>query len=199
VSQSEISNTDIKPMCIIVTGRPGSGKSTLAKELGARLWLPVLSRDELKEGYVNTHGVAHDQLPADTNRIVSDLFFELINGFLAGRISIVVEAAFQHKVWEARMEKILQLGAPFIIVCSVSATMAAHRHLQRGLDVPQREFYHGDARVAAYRASGQMPPPGEYDPPDFDVPTLSVSTDGEYSPSTASIVEQIGQWRRRAH
>jgi adenylate kinase family enzyme len=57
-----------KPTCIIVTGRPGSGKSTLSKKLGRRLCLPVISRDEIKEGYVNTFGVKHEQLPADTNQ-----------------------------------------------------------------------------------------------------------------------------------
>ena len=29
--------------------------------------MPVISRDEIKEGYVNSYGVKHDQLPPDTN------------------------------------------------------------------------------------------------------------------------------------
>jgi adenylate kinase family enzyme len=64
-----------KPKCIIVTGRPGSGKTTLAKRLSERLWMPVISRDEIKEGYVNTYGVKHDRLPPDSSRLVSDSFF----------------------------------------------------------------------------------------------------------------------------
>jgi len=64
-----------KPRCIIITGQAGAGKTTLARQLGARLWLPVISSDEIKEGYVNTYGVPHDQLPPDTNGRVSDLFF----------------------------------------------------------------------------------------------------------------------------
>ena len=40
-----------------MTGRAGAGKTTLSKKLGARLWMPVISRDEIKEGYVNTFGV----------------------------------------------------------------------------------------------------------------------------------------------
>ncbi|MEM1446573.1 MAG: AAA family ATPase, partial [Planctomycetota bacterium] len=49
------------PYCIIVTGRPGSGKTTLASKLASELWMPFISRDAIKEGYVNTHGVPHTQ------------------------------------------------------------------------------------------------------------------------------------------
>lgn len=180
-----------KPKCIIVTGMPGSGKTTFSKKLGGRLWMPVISRDEIKEGYVNTFGVKHDQLPADTNAVVSDFFFDIVNRYLANKVSIVIEAAFQHKVWEPRMAGIAELGSPFIIVCSTDAGMAARRHLQRGLDDPSRGFYHGDKRVSIYKATGVMPPAGQYEAPDFNVPTVYVSTDGVYCPTIDEIVEKI--------
>ena len=180
-----------KPKCIIITGRAGAGKTTLAKKLGEHLWMPVISRDQIKEGYVNTYRVKHDQLPADTDGLVTDFFFEIVNQYLAGKISVVIEAAFQHKVWEPRMPKILELASPMIVLCSVDDLIAARRHLQRGLENPNREFYHSDNRVVHYRKTGEFLSPASYEAPKFNVPTIEVSTDGEYIPSIDEIVKQI--------
>ena len=180
-----------KPKCIIVTGRAGSGKTTLARKLGERLWIPVISRDEIKEGYVNTYGVKHDQLLPDTNRVVTEFFFAIVNQYLAGKISVVVEAAFQHGVWESRLPKILELASPWIVLCVVDDEIAARRHLERGLENPKREFYHGDKRVTHYRNTGEILAPEPYAVPTFDVPTIEVSTEGEYVPSLDEIVKQI--------
>jgi hypothetical protein len=180
-----------KPKCIIVTGRPGSGKTTLSKKLGQRLRMPIISRDEIKEGYVNTFGVKHDQLPATTNGIVSKLFFDIVCHYLTGKVCVIIEAAFQHAVWEPRMPKLLELSNPHVIVCSIDGKMAAKRHLQRGLSDPSREFYHGDTRVSVYRATGEMAPPDQYVAPDFNVPTIHVLTAGDYSPNLDEIVDQI--------
>lgn len=153
--------------------------------------MPVISRDEIKEGYVNTCGVKHNQLPVDTNRLVSKLFFEIVNQYLAGNISVVIEAAFQQKGWEPGMPKILELASASIILCSIDSAVAASRHLQRGLENPKREFYHGDKRVAQYRQTHKILPPENYAAPRFNISTFKVSTDGEYVPAIDEIVKQI--------
>ena len=161
--------------------------------------MPVISRDEIKEGYVNTYGVKHDQLPPDTNGLVSELFFGIVNQYLAGKISVVIEAAFQHKVWEPRMPKILELASPLIVLCSPDSAVAARRHLQRGLENPNREFYHADRRVTHHRETGEISPPNSYTAPKFNVPTIEVSTDEEYIPCIDEIVRQIQSSNKAVH
>ena len=113
------------------------------------------------------------------------------NQYLAGNVSVVIEAAFQHKVWEPRMPKLIELSSVWIVLCSVDEVVAARRHLQRGLEKPEREFYHSDNRVVHYRKTGEFLYPASYTAPKFDVPTIEVSTGGEYVPCIDEIVKQI--------
>jgi len=179
---------DRKPKCIIITGRPGSGKTTLAGELSKRLYLPKISRDEIKEGYVSTFGVKHDSLPKETNGTVNEIFFETTLNLLKKNVSILVEAAFQHKLWDVVVPRMMEIARTTILVCEAGPELSARRHLERGLADPQREFYHGDKRVALFRETGHFEPGGEYIPPGYSVPTLRVSTVDGYEPSLEEIV-----------
>ena len=180
-----------KPKCIIVTGRGGSGKTTLSKELGELLWMPVISRDEIKEGYVNTFVQSHDELPEDTNKAVSTFFFEVVRQYLANNVSVVIEAAFQHRVWSAQVPALAEIGDVFVVVCAIDDEVAARRHLERGLEEPKREFYHGDRRVREFRETGVMAAPEPYEPPELELPTIRVETEGEYSPGLGEVVGWI--------
>jgi predicted kinase len=176
-----------KPQCIIVTGRPGAGKSMLSKELAKLLHLPVISRDEIKEGYVNTFGVRHDELPSDSNKLATEIFFDTVLFMLERKISLIVEAAFQHHVWQTRMGALKASARVCFVVCSVDGDIAAGRHLERGLKDPSREFDHGDKRVAVFREQGILEPAGDYHSPVFDLPTIQVSTLAGYSPALMTI------------
>ena len=171
-----------RPKLIVVTGRPGAGKTSLSKILSESLYLPLVSRDAIKEGYVHSFGVRHDELPPDANGTATDIFFANIEWLLSNGVSLIAEAAFQHKVWESRMPALRGQGAIVFVICDVDAETAASRHLGRGLDDPKREFFHGDNRVTHFRKTGELLAPGEYVPPALDVPTIVVSTSDGYSP-----------------
>ena len=176
-----------KPNCIIVTGRPGSGKTTLSGKLSEHLYYPKISRDEIKEGYVNTFGVKHNQLPKNTNGVVNQVFFSTLLNLLRGDVSLIIEAAFDHSIWDYVIPNIIEIANTYILICDLDAETSARRHLERGLANPEREYYHGDKRVSVFRETGIFEPGGEYNPPQYNVPTLSISTNNEYKPTISEI------------
>lgn len=153
--------------------------------------MPLVSRDEIKEGYVNTFGVKHNKLPSDANARATELFFRLVQHYLEEQVSIVIEAAFQHGVWESTLPAMQALASVCIVLCDIDDAVAARRYLERGLAEPEREYYHGDNMVVHYRKTGETLPYSVWTPPDLDVPTFKISTNGEYVPSIKEIAEQI--------
>ena len=179
------------PKLIIVTGRPGAGKATLANKLGKLMYLPVVSRDEIKEGYVNTFNKCHNELPEETNRIATETFFKTIKLLPSNNVSMIVEAAFQHGVWLPQVTDWKKVANVSIIICDIDAQVAARRHLKRGLKNPEREFYHGDYRVTHFKKTGEFLPADEWEAPSIDVQTIMVRTSNGYKPNLESVVKKL--------
>jgi predicted kinase len=175
-----------QPSLIVVTGRPGSGKTTLAHALARAVRCPVICRDEMKEGFVNTTGQS-GQPGDDIARRVYEAFFDTVKLLLGRRITLVAEAAFQHKNWAPKLELLREIARIRIVLCEVDPKLARARHVQRGLADPERERFHHDRALWATR-DVQEPLIGSYEPPRLDVPTLSVDTSDGYHPAFDSIV-----------
>lgn len=179
-----------KPLLLVVTGTPASGKTTLAHMLAGKINCPLISRDELKEGLVNTLNLAHTQLEKSVDMHVYDTFFETINLLISKQISIIAEAAFQHKLWKPKLLELSGRADIKIIICSCSIDLVKNRFANRLLHNADRERYHGDQSVAASKEQVDALIEN-YQPIQMNVPTLQVDTSDNYNPGIDAIISFI--------
>jgi predicted kinase len=179
-----------KPRLVVVTGRPASGKTTLAHRLSREIKYPLLSRDELKEGYVNTMRIQHSQLDHATGLHIYETFFELIDLLISRGISFIAEAAFQNKLWKPGLLHLSDKAEIRIIVCEVPPDLARHRFVNRLLSDPERERFHGDGSLIAEQA-GLLTE--AYEPVNMNVPALTVDTSEHYHPGLQDIIAFVRQ------
>ncbi|MGH0035707.1 MAG: AAA family ATPase [Myxococcota bacterium] len=172
------------PLLIVVTGRPASGKTTLAHRLAREIRCPVLCRDELKEGIVNSIDCGLPP-PEEIQRSVYETFFAAIELLVGRGVSLVAEAAFQHALWAARLEPLAATTRLRILDCHVGADLARSRFEQRGRSDPLRSHFHGDTDRGAVRGGPLIE---RYEPPRLPVPTLRVETGDGYRPSFEELV-----------
>lgn len=180
----------MKPLLIVVTGRPASGKTTLANILSEKIKLPLFSRDEFKEGYINTVGFHHNELNNEVNSDIYETFFMAANLLISRRISIIIEAAFQHKLWEPKLSSYLSRAEVKIVICKILPELAIARFSSRALNDPDREKYHGDKPIHLAPRETRLSVT-EYKTLNMPVPTLEVDTVNNYSPGIAEIVDFI--------
>ena len=170
---------------IVVTGRPGSGKTSLAKQLAQAIRCPAICRDEMKEGWIHTTGQRAE--PGDESATkLYEAFFETVKLLLGYNVTLIAEAAFQHKLWAPKLEVLQPISRIRVIVCSVDPEIARARCIDRGLTDPQRERFHPDPAIPAAR-EGRSLPLGVYEPPHLGVPTLSVDTSDGYRPDIQAV------------
>lgn len=172
-----------QPALVVVTGPAGSGKTTLAHALAREMHCPAVCRDEIKEGLVCTIGHA-GETGGEIQLHATDTFFAALELLLDRSVTLVAEAAFQHKVWSWRLEPLLPVARVRIVICELEPERALARRLARGQADPERARFHPNEA-----ARNQMGGLVSYDPPRLDVPTLRVDTSDGYTPAFEAIVE----------
>ena len=176
-----------KPLLIVVTGRPASGKTTLAHIISKEIKCPVVSRDELKEGYINTTGISHNHSNTSVGLYIYDTFFQTIDLLISKRISIIIEAAFQHKLWQPKLLGFIDKADVRIIICETNSEITKTRFNERLLNNTDRRTFNGDEQ-------------GEklidiYKPVNIEASTLYVDTTNGYNPIIEKIINFIKEKR----
>ncbi|HET9170754.1 MAG TPA: AAA family ATPase, partial [Actinospica sp.] len=169
----------MRPTLIVLSGPPGTGKTTLAHRLAEHIGCPAISRDEIKEGMLSAALSTGAPAPGDLNLRTLPAFFAVLRVLLEAGVTTVAEAAFQHHVWQPRLEPLMTSADVRLIQCRTDEAAAHARISLRDSANPTRKAH--DASEAHRLLS-----------PDFvrlrlDVPSIDVDTTDGYSPGLDAV------------
>jgi predicted kinase len=106
---------EVLPALIVVTGAPGSGKSTVAEPLAARLRLPLIAKDDVKETLWDHAGGGDRERFLAYGRASYPLLLLFARRTLAAGRSVVLEANFAPEHAAGELEA-LRADTPFRFV-----------------------------------------------------------------------------------
>jgi len=89
---------------IIVTGMPGSGKTTLAQQIGARLSLPLIEKDVIKELLFDSLGWSDREWSKKLGTTTYELMDYFIEQQLRNGHSLIVESNFKPEFDSAKFQ-----------------------------------------------------------------------------------------------
>jgi predicted kinase len=176
------------PLLVFIGGKPGSGKSTQARRLAETdaLGLPVLSRDAIKAGLVETYGAETDAVRTTAVPRSFDLFFETIRNWLRSGVSLIAEHSFDWDMQASEIQTSLALARSVILFTDTSDEEAGRRFIARERVNPLiRPDRLAEAIESIERGAFDW---RRYDLVEYGVPTLHVDTTEGYTPDIETLV-----------
>ena len=178
-----------KPSLVVVSGAPGSGKSTLARALADAIHCPMVSRDQVLEGLRHTCRDASAP-PGNAAEIANGAFFACVNVLLQAGVSVVIEAAFQHRLWAPALVTLGPHADIRVVRCIIDPGLALRRMALRLQQQPWRLDVHQDAQYLNQKLR-DAPAIAPFNHVALDVPTLDVDTTDAYSPALDVVVRFV--------
>jgi len=138
----------MRPIIIIITGRPAAGKSTLAKWLSQELQISVVSKDRIREELFERLGWNDREWAQLLGKASVDMMFYFAKAELEVGHSVIMDNAFHPPISTPRFQALKeQYNAESIqIVCDSDRETLFQRFKMRA-DSGNRHAGHGDHDV----------------------------------------------------
>jgi predicted kinase len=173
-----------RPPLLVVTGPPGAGKTTLAAPLAARLRLPLIAKDTIKEALGDATPVVTVEESRRLGQACFAVMYALTSEQLKVGVGAVLETPLLRGVSEPGLGRLMAGSQAAIVHCHADPATLLARYEARATS-GERHPVHVDA---ARLAEAELWPLSRYDPLDLPGPVLMVDTSSGYRPPFDELV-----------
>jgi predicted kinase len=179
-----------RPPLVIVGGAPASGKSTLAKLLAQELRLPLLARDTLKEGLMDSLGSPSRARSRELGAASYALLFLVLDLVLDAGVGAIVESNFSRGRSETELRDPVSRSQAVQLHCRVPPDLSRRRYIARA-ESGQRHPGHHDSAAETLADLDESLAVRRHEPLDLGIPLLTVDTADGYIPDIPAILAFI--------